>query len=239
MSLDMSWLQQGLPLFGFALVVFVVYAILAKTKVLGGSKWIDSIVSLIIGIILLTFSSVRTYLLNVTPWFALLLILVFFFLLLITFTAKNWESFTKPLAIVFIILLALVLIAGIFYTFPKTRALLPGDRDYYDDEYRNYDYFDEQDCYKKTGYWKCYLDNGGCNKDDYETYDKCVHSGSDRLKCYDYDDYEHRYGYTYDYRDEENIFIRARNWIYRDKITNAFWLIVIAIVAMIILIKAG
>lgn len=126
MALDVSWLSGGMPIFAFALVFFIVYAILAKVKVLGTSKVMNFIVSLIFAIIFITFSSVRNYIINITPWFIVLLIVTFMFLLLLGFATKDWQKFTKPLAIVFMILLIVVALVAIFYTFPSTQAILPG-----------------------------------------------------------------------------------------------------------------
>ena len=235
MALDISWLQEGLPIFGFVLVFALIYAILARTKILGESKAINSIISLVLGIIFISFSSVREYITNSVSVFTALLVISFFFLMLIVFIVikDDWSKFTKPLGIVFIILMAIMLIAVVFYTFPSTRALLPGNygesyADYngYDCHYDNYDYFNKEDCYDKGNYWKCYTDSE--NK-DYELYDNCLKSGS-RYKCYDYED---RNCNDYNYNSDSNdIFTEIRDWFYREKITTAFWLLVVAAIAI-------
>ncbi len=246
MALDISWLNQGLPIFGFALIIFVVYAILAKTKILGDSKAINSIIAIIIALIFITFSSVRTYLLNVTPWFAVLITILFFFFMIIAFMLKTgeWKKFTKPTAIVFIIILGLILIAAIFYTFPSTRALLPGNvisGDYHDysadyncDKSYNYDYYESGECFRKTNSdeWKCYYNW----PDDYQRYDKCTKTG-DEYKCYDFEDYDNSCEYnsnsvSYSSYEGDDVFIRARNWLYRPQIIAAFWLLVVAAIAI-------
>ncbi len=126
MALDVAWVAYGTPIYAFLLVFFLIYAILAKTKILGGSKAIDAVISLIFAVIFLSFATVREYLVNVTVWFTVLLTCVFLFMLAIMFLIKDPANFFKPLAIVFIILLALVMIIALFYTFPGTRAYLPG-----------------------------------------------------------------------------------------------------------------
>lgn len=126
MAIDVSWIGEGMPFFAFALVFIIAYAILAKTKILGEGKWINAILSLIFSVIFISFSSVREYLINVTLWFTVLITIVFFFLLTIVFIIKEPDKFMKPLAIVFIILLSLITIIAIFYTFPSTQAYLPG-----------------------------------------------------------------------------------------------------------------
>ncbi len=130
MALDVSWVAQGIPLYAFLLVLGIVYAILAKIKILGDSKAINGFISVIFAVIFLSFATVREYMVNVTVWFTVLLTCVFLFMLVIMFIIKDPAKFFKPLGIVFIILLALVMIIAIFYTFPGTRAYLPGESEY-------------------------------------------------------------------------------------------------------------
>ena len=233
MAIDVSWLNEGTPLLAFALVFFLAYAIIAKTKILGESKAINSIISLILAIIFITFSSVREYLLNITPWFIVFLTVLFFFLLIIAFMIKSddWNKFTKPITIVFIILLALTLIIAVFYTFPSTQALLPGkiSGSSCSTGTINYDSYDSSDCYKKDGYWKCYQNNNR----DYETYDTCSKKSSG-YRCYDYNSADNS---CYD-NNGKDIFEKIGNWFYQKRITNAFWLILTGIIAMIVVIKA-
>ncbi len=252
---DLSWLTEGLPILGFALIVFISYAVIAKTKILGESKAINLIVSLILGAIFITFSSIRQYILNITPLFALLVVVAFMFLITIYFIAKEPDNFTKPFAIIFVILLALLLIGAIFYTFPTTRAVLPGNNhDENDNRYCDYedygkecsyedcdyDLFDNEECYKKNGKWRCY--NGGY----YEKLDKCSKYG-DGYKCYNYNDCNKECSYEdcdydphnnkYYYEDSENIFQNLGNWFYREKILNAFWLLIVSAIAIFVVTR--
>ncbi len=127
MAIDISWLSEGMPIFGFVLVFVLAYAMLLKTKVLGESTWINVIISFILTIIFASFSSVRNYVTNITPWFVVILTISFFFLMLIFFMVKEPESFTKPVAIVLISLFGLILIVAFFYSFSSTQAYLPGE----------------------------------------------------------------------------------------------------------------
>lgn len=127
MSLNFSWLSTGMPLLTFALVFVLIFAILRKTKILGETGVINTITSLILSIILLSFTSVGNYIANITPWFAVIIVILFFFFMFIAFLIKEPEAFLKPLTIVFIIIFALILITAIFYTFPSSHAYLPGE----------------------------------------------------------------------------------------------------------------
>ena len=234
MAIDISWLQEGLPLLSFALVLFLFYAILTKTKVLGGSKGINFIVSLIFALIFLTFTGVREYLINVTPWFTLLMFVLFILLLMIAFATKDWEKFTKPIAIVFIILLVLIAIVAMFKTFPLTQALLPEeikeDSNYCSYSY-DYDYYPYRNCYDKGDGWKCYD-----SRDRVDYYDNCYKS-SGEYKCYDYNskDYDSRYCETN--KTAENIFERIHDWLYQNSVLNAIFLLIIAAIAAFIVTR--
>ena len=221
-----------MPIFAFALITVLVYAILAKTKILGSSGGINFLLSAILAIIFISFTGVREYLTNITPWFAVLLTLCFFLFLIIAFLLKtdDWTKFTKPIAIVFIILLVLVAIIAVFYTFPSTQALLPGKLGTSDScENSDYDYFDEEDCYKRGDEWKC--------REYSRTYyyDKCRLINDDEYRCYD-DNYDRDCEYRDSY-DNNDLFEKAGNWFYRDKITNAFWLILITVIVGIIITR--
>lgn len=255
MALDISFLSEAIPIWAFALVFVLAYAVLAKTKVLGGNKWIDSIISIILAIIFITFTSIREYLMNITPWFAVLLTLLFFFILIAAFATKegDWSKIFKPTAIVFIILLVLVALIAIFYTFPATQALLPAtivnhdsdNNDYCSSDYTktkvyDYDSYHVRDCDKKGDYYKC-EDNRHS-----ETYDRCIKYGSE-YKCYDKDNWHYEYNYdnedcddnnNYRYNNDRNdIFGNIGNYIYQEKITNAFWLLLVAIIVGIIITR--
>jgi len=77
MVLDISGLNYFMPVYGFLFVFLIVFAVLAKTKILGENKFINLIVSIIIGVIFLTMSSVQDYVQMITPWFAVLIICLF------------------------------------------------------------------------------------------------------------------------------------------------------------------
>jgi hypothetical protein len=126
MAIDISWLGEGMPIFGFVLVFVLAYAILKKTKILGDSNWINITLSFILTVIFASVSSVRDYVTNITPWFVVILVMAFFFSMLVLFMIKDPSSFVKPITIVLIILFSLTLIAMFFYSFQNAQAYLPG-----------------------------------------------------------------------------------------------------------------
>ena len=85
------------------------YALLAKLKLLGEQKYIHLLISFIIAIIFVAFTSTREIVIKATPWAAVLLVLVFFIMILVGFTQKKMDDVIGPwLGWVVIILLVLI-----------------------------------------------------------------------------------------------------------------------------------
>ena len=93
---DVSWLAYYMPIFGFLLVFTVMYAILAKTKILGEAMGTNLIVSFVFAIIFISFAPGVRYVQTVLPWFVVLIISLFFFLLIVGFSQKDVDAFMKP-----------------------------------------------------------------------------------------------------------------------------------------------
>lgn len=110
--IDLSGISYFLPIFSFVLIFVVVFAILRKTKMLGDNNFIMAMVSLVLAVIFISFSDVRSYIEAVSPWFVVLVIAMFFVLVLGGFLlAKDITAIARPAtAWVFIALLALVFI---------------------------------------------------------------------------------------------------------------------------------
>jgi hypothetical protein len=113
MVIDISGLNFFMPVFSFLFVFIVIYALLFKTKVLGESKFILSLVSFIIAVIFMSFSSLDLYVQTIIPWFVVLAVVVFFVLMLGMFTSKDWIPKSWLGWIVVGILVLIFLIAAI------------------------------------------------------------------------------------------------------------------------------
>ncbi|MEK6935774.1 MAG: hypothetical protein AABW67_03225 [Nanoarchaeota archaeon] len=96
MPIDISGLSFFMPVFSFLLVFLIVYAILAKTKIVGDNNFIHFLISFIIAIIFLSFSSMRLYVETITPWFVVMIVIVFFVLLVAGFSTKAWDKIMTP-----------------------------------------------------------------------------------------------------------------------------------------------
>ncbi|MEK6859706.1 MAG: hypothetical protein AABX54_02725 [Nanoarchaeota archaeon] len=114
-QMDISNLFFFMPVFSFLFVFVIVFAILAKTKVLGEGR-VNIIVSFIMAIIFMNFSSLDLFVQTITPWFVVLLVCLFFVLVLVGFSEKKLlDKMLTPTFgwVVVVILIAIFLIAAI------------------------------------------------------------------------------------------------------------------------------
>tara|TARA_Y100000310_G_scaffold197013_2_gene197108 strand:+ start:1095 stop:1574 length:480 start_codon:yes stop_codon:yes gene_type:complete len=103
MPFDVSWLAYYMPVFGFLFVFTVIYAILAKTSILGESPFTNLLVSFLFGIVFITFAPGVDYVQTIIPWFVILIISLFFLMMVVGFSQKDMDKFMQPsLAWVFI-----------------------------------------------------------------------------------------------------------------------------------------
>ncbi len=115
MTLDISGIYFFMPVFSFLLVFLIIYAVLAKTKVLGESNGVHLLISFIMAVIFMAFSSMRLYVETIIPWFIVLLVIVFLILLIAGLATKKLDDimtnkFAWGIIIVFIVILILVAI---------------------------------------------------------------------------------------------------------------------------------
>jgi len=117
-EINIAGLNFFMPVFSFLFVFIVVYAILAKTKLLGEGKFLNILIGFIIAIIFISFStatfSTEQYVRTIIPWFAVLLVCVFLVLLLAGLSAKDLGVIMKPgfaWAVIAILIIIFVLAA--------------------------------------------------------------------------------------------------------------------------------
>jgi len=123
---DVSVVTYFAPILAFFIVFVLMYALLNKTKVIGENTWILLFVSFIIATIFVTAGSVSQVLLNVIPWFAILVVALFFILLLSGFVGEI-DAIRKGVNWFFVILLVLVFIISGVKVFSHTLSpYLPG-----------------------------------------------------------------------------------------------------------------
>jgi len=114
MALDISGLNFFMPLFSFLLVFVVVYALLARFKIIGEGKFINILISFVVAIIFISFSSLKLYIETILPWFVVLLVIVFLVLIMGFFSSKDWSPKSWFAWIIIIVLIAIFLISAIY-----------------------------------------------------------------------------------------------------------------------------
>jgi len=104
-----------MPVFSFLFVFLVVWAVLAKTKLLGEAGFVNFFVSFIMAIIFMSFSSLDLYVRTIVPWFIVLFIMVFLVLLIAGLSTKDLANImsTRFAWGVIVILLIIFLVAAI------------------------------------------------------------------------------------------------------------------------------
>ena len=115
MVLDISGIFFFMPVFSFLFVFLISYAILLKTKILGDLAFVNILVSFVLAIVFMSFSSVELYIRTIIPWFAILFVIVFLILLIAGLATKNLDGImTNKFAWVIIaVLVAIFLTAAI------------------------------------------------------------------------------------------------------------------------------
>ena len=116
-TVDLSLIQAYLPILSFLLVFTVLFAVLAKYKILGESKFVNLFVSFIIATIFVSLTSAREYVISITPWFAVFIIVSLFLLAISGFAGKIPEGLNKGLGIILVIGLLIVFLVSAYFTF--------------------------------------------------------------------------------------------------------------------------
>lgn len=110
MPVDLSSISYFLPLLVYLLVAVVIGALMIKFKILGESKGVSIFLALFIATIFISAASVRQYVTEIVPWFAVFVIILFFLLFLIAFVGKNAEFMTKGVGVAVVVLAVLAFV---------------------------------------------------------------------------------------------------------------------------------
>lgn len=124
MTIDISGMAYFTPIASFIFVMAIMYALLMNTKILGGNKFIDVIVSVIIALIFATMASSREYVEKVTPWFVVLVVALFFILVIVGLSQQKITEVIKPGFVwVFIIVMIVILLGFAINMFSSVNAV--------------------------------------------------------------------------------------------------------------------
>lgn len=113
---DVSGLGYLLPIFSFLLVFIIVYATLNKTKAVGESNFVQLLTSFIVSTVFVLAVQPREYILNIIPWFAVLIVVAFLILALTGFIGglEEWGSGIGKGLVVLMLVIFLVIAYMIF-----------------------------------------------------------------------------------------------------------------------------
>lgn len=132
MAVDISGMAFFTPIASFVFVMAIMYALLANTKILGGNKFIDIIVSVIIALIFATMASSREYVEKVTPWFVVLIVALFFILVIVGLSQHKIPDIIKPGFVwVFIIVMMVILLGFAINMFSSVNSVFSQIRDFF------------------------------------------------------------------------------------------------------------
>ena len=112
------------PILAFLVVFVIMYAILAKSKMLGEDKFVNLFVSFVLASVFVAAADVTQLVLSIMPWFVVLVVLMFFVLVLAGFIGKEKDIAGKGLGWFFIIaLIVMVLVSG-YYNYENDAKVL-------------------------------------------------------------------------------------------------------------------
>jgi Na+/proline symporter len=118
MVADISGISYFLPIITFLVVFVVIFALLAKTKILGESLFIQLFISFLLSTVFISASAPRDYVQAIIPWFAVILISLFVLMMIIGFASgKSDDGMNKTLGTISVVLLAIVLAVSAYFAF--------------------------------------------------------------------------------------------------------------------------
>ncbi len=134
--LDINILQYFIPVFIFLLVFTVFFAILQKTKILGGNAGMDALVAFSVAMLFMFVSEARQMITVITPWLVILLVILMSLLMVFMFLGVKAETISDAMSesgTVWTILIILVIALIIAFTQvfgSKIAALTQGEYPY-------------------------------------------------------------------------------------------------------------
>jgi hypothetical protein len=111
-------LNYFLPIISFLFVFILVYALLAKTKILGENNFVHLMISFILAVFFIVNVSLVDFVNFSSAWIIVFLVVVFFMMVLIAFTHGKVDVIMKPwVAWLLVIVLIVVFVISSAYTF--------------------------------------------------------------------------------------------------------------------------
>ena len=117
--LDVGILDHFVPVFVFVFVFVVFYAVLLKTKILGDNKGLISLASFAVALLFIITQAATEFVQLVTPWFAVLIIVIMCFLLIFMFLGIKPGAIAEAISnegTVWVIIIILIILLGLALT---------------------------------------------------------------------------------------------------------------------------
>jgi len=99
-----------MPLLAYLFVFTLVYALLAKTKILGDNAFMHFLLSVVVAVIFILSPMATKFTAVTVPWVAIFIFMVFFILLVITFVRGNIDDIVKSPVIAIIVSVIILII---------------------------------------------------------------------------------------------------------------------------------
>jgi len=99
-----------MPLLAYLFIFTLVYALLAKTKILGDNAFIHFMLSIVVAIVFILSPMATKFTALTVPWVAIFMFMVFFILLIITFVRGNIDDIVKSPLIAIIVAVIILII---------------------------------------------------------------------------------------------------------------------------------
>lgn len=117
MAVELEGLNYFMPVFSFLLVFVLIYALLAKTKVLGENKFVHLLISFILAVFFIVNVSLVDFVKFSSAWFVVFIVCVFLILVLIAFTGNLEIIHNKWIGGILILGLIVFFVISSAYTF--------------------------------------------------------------------------------------------------------------------------
>jgi hypothetical protein len=127
--MDVSTVAYIMPLLAFLLVFVVSYALLSKTKILGGNNFLHLFMSFVLAIVFIVSPNAQKFAMISTPWIAVLIVAIFFIMLMLVFVRGKIDDIVQSptVAIILVGILLLIFIISAINVFgPVISPYLPG-----------------------------------------------------------------------------------------------------------------
>ncbi|MFZ5955565.1 MAG: hypothetical protein ACOYT4_03995 [Nanoarchaeota archaeon] len=106
-QVSLASLNYFLPIFSFLFVFIMIYALLAKTKIIGDNQFVNLFLSFILAVFFILNVSLVEFVQFNLAWFVVFIICVFMIMLLISFSHGKLDVVMKPF-VAWVLMIALI-----------------------------------------------------------------------------------------------------------------------------------